>query len=172
MFNISKKDIPRIANTVGSYAKIVMLITSLWFVFSGTTDPFLVGCGVFSIVITLTVCVYCNIFSTKIYIIRIGFIRYVYVLLKDVILSTIQMVKIIFSKKIDINPGTMTINTSKLDNQEKVLFANLITMTPGTFVIAVEGDNFLIHALNRDDLDFKDNQEIINLLNKIRKNDN
>ena len=82
------------------------------------------------------------------------------------------MVKIIFSKKIDINPGTMTINTSKLDNQEKVLFANLITMTPGTFVIAVEGDNFLIHALNRDDLDFKDNQEIINLLNKIRKNDN
>lgn len=155
---------------IGSYAKIVILITMLWFVFSGTTDPFLVACGILAILTTLVIGLYCNIFSSKIYIVRIGFVKYVYILLKDVVLSTIQMVKIIFSKKIDINPGTITINTSKLDNQEKVLFANLITMTPGTFVIAVDGDNFLIHALNRDDLDFKDNQEIINLLNKIKKN--
>lgn len=169
MIDISKKNIPHIINIIGSYAKIVMLITALWFVFSGSTDPFLVACGVLAIIATFVIGVYCNIFSSKVYIVRIGFIKYVYILLKDVVLSTIQMVKIIFSKKIDINPGTMTINTSKLDNQEKVLFANLITMTPGTFVIAVDGDNFLIHALNRDDLDFKDNQQIIGLLNKIRK---
>ena len=168
MIDISKKNIPHIINIIGSYAKIVMLITALWFVFSGATDPFLVACGVLAIIATFVIGVYCNIFSSKVYIVRIGFIKYVYILLKDVVLSTIQMVKIIFSKKIDINPGTMTINTSKLDNQEKVLFANLITMTPGTFVIAVDGDNFLIHALNLKDLEFKDNSKIKNLLTKMR----
>jgi multisubunit Na+/H+ antiporter MnhE subunit len=59
-------------------------------------------------------------------------------------------------------------NVSKLNDQEKVLFANLITMTPGTFVIAIEGDNFLIHALNRKDLEFKNNSEITKLLRKMR----
>lgn len=78
------------------------------------------------------------------------------------------MVKIIYAEKLKINPGTITMNVSKLTNQEKILFSNLITMTPGTFVIAVEGDNFLIHALNKDDLQFKDNREIKTLLQKMR----
>ena len=46
-----------------------------------------------------------------------------------------------------------------------------ITMTPGTFVIAIDGDNFLIHALNLKDLEFKDNSKIKNLLTKMREKD-
>ena len=66
------------------------------------------------------------------------------------------------------NPGTTIVNVSRLSNQEKVLFSNLITMTPGTFVIAVEGNNFLIHALNRNNLNFRNNYEITKLLKKMR----
>ena len=46
----------------------------------------------------------------------------------------------------------------------------MITMTPGTFVIAVEGNNFLIHALNKDDLNFdkNNNKKMTELIKKIR----
>ena len=153
-----------------SYLKIFFLFICLWFVFSGNKDTFLVICGLISVITTFGCCMFFRIISPESYMIKLSFFRYAFTLLKDIILSSINVVKIILSEKLDINPGTISINTSNLTDQEKVLFANLITMTPGTFVIAIEGDNFLIHALNKNSLDFKDNKEMATLLKKMRHN--
>ena len=158
----------KVLSNLFSYLKIFALICLLWALFSGSKDPFLVKCGVVSIIATFVLCIVGSIISPNSYVVRLGFFKYVFILLRDVIVSTWQMVKIIYSEKLNIDPGTITMNVSKLNDQEKVLFANLITMTPGTFVIAIEGDNFLIHALNRKDLEFKNNSEITKLLRKMR----
>lgn len=155
-------------STLYAYGKIITVFSLLWIIFSGNDDPLMVGCGIFAICFTFFLCIKNNIISPNSYIIKLTFVKYVYILLRDVVISSIQMIKIIFAEKLNINPGTKTINVSQLTDQEKVLFANLITMTPGTFVIAIEGDNFLIHALNKQDLDFKNNIEIKNLLRKMR----
>ena len=163
--------IMRVLSNLFSYLKIFALICLLWALFSGSKDPFLVKCGVVSIIATFVLCIVGSIISPNSYVVRLGFFKYVFILLRDVVVSTLQMVKIIYSEKLSIDPGTITMNVSKLNDQEKVLFANLITMTPGTFVIAIEGDNFLIHALNRKDLEFKNNSEITKLLKKMRGSD-
>ena len=152
--------IMRVLSNLFSYLKIFALICLLWALFSGSKDPFLVKCGIVSIIATFVLCIVGSIISPNSYVVRLGFFKYVFILLRDVVVSTLQMVKIIYSEKLNIDPGTITMNVSKLNDQEKVLFANLITMTPGTFVIAIEGDNFLIHAFNRKDLEFKNNSEI------------
>ena len=158
----------KVLSNLFSYLKIFALICLLWALFSGSKDPFLVKCGIVSIIATFVLCIVGSIISPNSYVVRLGFFKYVFILLRDVVVSTLQMVKIIYSEKLNIDPGTITMNVSKLNDQEKVLFANLITMTPGTFVIAIEGDNFLIHALNRKDLEFKNNSEITKLLRKMR----
>lgn len=167
--NVNK--VIRTLSDLFSYLKIFALICLLWALFSGSKDPFLVKCGVVSIIATFVLCLIGSIISPNSYVVRLGFFKYVFILLRDVAVSTLQMVKIIYSEKLNIDPGTITMNVSKLNDQEKVLFANLITMTPGTFVIAIEGDNFLIHALNRKDLEFKNNSEITKLLKKMRGSD-
>ena len=164
--NVNK--VIRTLSELFSYLKIFALICLLWALFSGSKDPFLVKCGVISIITTFVLCIIGSIISPNSYVVRLGFFKYVFILLRDVVVSTLQMVKIIYSERLNIDPGTITMNVSKLNDQEKVLFANLITMTPGTFVIAIEGDNFLIHALNRKDLEFKNNSEITKLLKKMR----
>ena len=161
----------KVLSNLFSYLKIFALICLLWALFSVSKDPFLVKCGVISIIATFVLCIVGNIISPNSYVVRLGFFKYVFILLRDVVVSTLQMVKIIYSERLNIDPGTITMNVSKLNDQEKVLFANLITMTPGTFVIAIEGDNFLIHALNRKDLEFKNNSEITKLLKKMRGGD-
>ncbi|MBQ7537171.1 MAG: Na+/H+ antiporter subunit E [Rickettsiales bacterium] len=161
----------KVLSNLFSYLKIFTLICLLWALFSGSKDPFLVKCGVISIIATFVLCIVGSIISPNSYVVRLGFFKYVFILLRDVVVSTLQMVKIIYSEKLNIDPGTITMNVSKLNDQEKVLFANLITMTPGTFVIAIEGDNFLIHALNRKDLEFKNNNDITKLLKKMRGSD-
>ena len=167
--NVNK--VIRTLSNLFSYLKIFALICLLWALFSGSKDPFLVKCGVISIITTFVLCIIGSIISPNSYVVRLGFFKYVFILLRDVAVSTWQMVKIIYSERLNIDPGTITMNVSKLNDQEKVLFANLITMTPGTFVIAIEGDNFLIHALNRKDLEFKNNSEITKLLKKMRGSD-
>lgn len=162
------KHILSLLNSFLSYTKIILFLFILWFIFSGNREPFMLFCGVLSVIITFTLCVVGKIISVNVYVIKIAFLKYVYTLLKNIILSTWQMIKIIYSKNIKINPGTTMFNVARLTNQEKVLFANLITMTPGTFVIAIDGSNFLIHALNRDDLNFDNNIEMSKLLRKLR----
>ena len=168
---MTSSNVVKVLSNLFSYLKIFALICLLWALFSGSKDPFLVKCGVISVIATFVLCAVGNIISPNSYVVRLGFFKYAFILLRDVVVSTLQMVKIIYSEKLNIDPGTITMNVSKLNDQEKVLFANLITMTPGTFVIAIEGDNFLIHALNRKDLEFKNNSEITKLLKKMRGGD-
>ena len=151
-----------------AYFKITLLLSVLWIFFSGNTDPLMICCGIFAIIFTVTISIYTNIISTDSYIVKVAFFKYVYILMRDVIISSIKMIKIVYSDKLNINTGTITMNVKRLTDQEKVLFANLITMTPGTFVIAINGDCFLIHALNKNDLEFKNNSEITALLKKMR----
>lgn len=172
LYFIDKNRIFSLLKKSFSYFKILSLFSILWVVFSGNNDKLIIICGISGIIATFVLCILGKIISPDSYVIKLGFFKYVYVLLKDVIISSIQMVKIIYAEKLKINPGTITMNVSKLTNQEKILFSNLITMTPGTFVIAIEGDDFLIHALNKDDLEFKDNSEIKLLLQKMRSTDN
>lgn len=168
-YKIDKKKIKTNISNIISYTKILLLLCILWIVFSGSKDIFLITCGVISITFVFFLCIYLNIFSVKSYIIKLSFLRYVYFLFRDIILSTLKIINIVYSDKLKIDPGIIEINTERLTNQEKVLFSNLITMTPGTFVIAVEGNSFLIHALNREDLDFNNNKEISRLLTKMRE---
>ena len=151
-----------------AYFKITLLLSVLWIFFSGNNDPLMICCGIFAIIFTVAISIYTNIISTDSYIVKVAFFKYVYILMRDVIISSIKMIKIVYSDKLNINPGTITMNVKRLTDQEKVLFANLITMTPGTFVIAINGDCFLIHALNKNDLEFKNNSEITALLKKMR----
>ena len=168
-YKIDRKKIKTNISNIISYTKILLLLCILWIVFSGSKDSFLITCGVISITFVFFLCIYLNIFSVKSYIIKLSFLRYVYFLFRDIILSTLKIINIVYSDKLKIDPGIIEINTERLTNQEKVLFSNLITMTPGTFVIAVEGNSFLIHALNREDLDFNNNKEISRLLTKMRE---
>ena len=164
------KNILKWLMVIFNYVKIFALLAILWYIFSGSNDKFLLVCGAISVLTTFLFCILGKIVSSDFYIIKLGFIKYIAVLMKNIITSTIQIVKIIYSRKIVINPGTIIVNASRLNDQEKVLFANMITMTPGTFVIAVEGNNFLIHALNKDDLNFdkNNNKKMTELIKKIR----
>ena len=164
------KEIFKSLMVIINYMKIFALLAILWYIFSGSNDKFLLTCGAISVLTTFIICIFGKIISSDFYIIKFGFIKYIAILIKNIITSTIQIVKIIYSRKIIINPGTTIVNASRLNDQEKVLFANMITMTPGTFVIAVEGNNFLIHALNKDNLDFdkNNNKKMTELIKKIR----
>lgn len=43
----------------------------------------------------------------------------------------------------------MTVKVSQQTDLFKVLYANSITMTPGTVTMEIDGDEFIVHSLTR-----------------------
>ena len=72
---------------------------------------------------------------------------YIFWLIKEIVLSNLQVVKHIWLGNNSISPTFATITASQQSDMGKVIYANSITLTPGTVTVEMEGDKFLIHAL-------------------------
>jgi multicomponent Na+:H+ antiporter subunit E len=89
----------------------------------------------------------------------IAILKLVYIFMRELILSNLQVVKIVYRPKLDIQPGIIALPTVLKSNWEITILANLITLTPGTLSISVSNDyqTIFIHAM-----DIRDKDEIIN----------
>ena len=68
-------------------------------------------------------------------------------LIKEIILTNLLVVKHIWLGNKTISPTMKTIKASQKTDIGKVIYANSITMTPGTVTVSLEGDQFMVHAL-------------------------
>ena len=74
-------------------------------------------------------------------------------LIKEIILSNLLVVKHIWLGNKTISPAMMSIKASQKTDTGKVIYANSITLTPGTVTVNLDGDQFMVHALLRESID-------------------
>lgn len=84
--------------------------------------------------------------------------KLIYIFIRELILSNIAIVKVVYQRKLDIQPGIIALPTELKKNWEITLLANLITLTPGTLSVLVSQDyrTIYIHAM-----DIRDKDEVI-----------
>lgn len=75
--------------------------------------------------------------------------------IKELVISNIDIVKLVYKRKLEFEPGIFAMPTDLRSNWEITLLANLITLTPGTLSVAISSDNthIYIHAMDIDDID-------------------
>ncbi len=66
---------------------------------------------------------------------------------KEIFVSNLLVVKHIWLGNKSISPIFATITASQKTDLGKVIYANSITLTPGTVTVKIEDDKFLVHAL-------------------------
>ncbi|MEQ6375828.1 Na+/H+ antiporter subunit E [Bacillaceae bacterium S4-13-58] len=78
----------------------------------------------------------------------------IFLFLKELTLSNLSILKLIYKPKLDIKPGIFELPTELKSNWEITLLANLITLTPGTLSVAVSNDQskIYIHAMDIPDV--------------------
>ena len=74
-------------------------------------------------------------------------------LIKEIILSNLLVVKHIWLGNRTISPTLMTIKASQKTDIGKVIYANSITLTPGTVTVNLQGDQFMVHALLKESIE-------------------
>ena len=74
-------------------------------------------------------------------------------LTKEIILANISVVKHIWLGNKTISPVLTTIKANQKTYMGKVLYANSITLTPGTVAVDIVGDQIRVHALLRENIE-------------------
>ena len=71
-------------------------------------------------------------------------------LLKEIVKSALLVSKIIINPKLPISPSILHVKASQKTDLGRTIFANSITLTPGTISVEVETDKIEVHALTEN----------------------
>ena len=140
-----------------------VILFALWLLLSGQWDSvLLVGFGVGSCALTVYIANRMDVADHEgVSIYWVGrFLLYLPWLLKEILVANINVAKVILSPKLPISPIMVVFGSTQKTDLGRVLYANSITLTPGTITTGVEGDQLEIHALTWEDVDGREEDEM------------
>ena len=85
----------------------------------------------------------------------------------EIIKSNLEVCRRILSPKLPIEPTFITVDASQLDDLGKAVFANCVTLTPGTYSVDTHSDNIEIHALTKKFAEDVQNGELSKRIAKL-----
>ena len=73
---------------------------------------------------------------------------YLLVFLKELVVANFDVARRLISPKLPINPGIVEVKTKLKSKIARVVLANSITLTPGTFTLEIVDDTLFVHWID------------------------
>ena len=138
------------------------ILFGFWLLLSGHYTPLLLSFGVGSSVLVVYLSMRMDVVDHEGVPLHVGGRVWMYVpwLLKEILVANVAVAKIILSPNMKISPRMVVFHGTQQTDLGRVLYANSITLTPGTITTGVEGQDFQIHALTAADLETNEEDEM------------
>ena len=133
-----------------------------WLALSGHYTPLLLSFGVGSCVLVVYIAHRMDVIDHE----GVPFhvmgrlLTYVPWLLKEIFVANLEVAKVILDPKLPISPRMVVFHGSQQTDLGRAIYANSITLTPGTITTGVEGQDFQIHALRAADLESEEQADM------------
>ena len=139
-----------------------LVLFGFWLALSGHYTPLLLSFGVGSCVLVVYLSHRMNVVDSEGVPLQVSgrFMAYLPWLLKEVLVANIEVAKVILDPKLPISPRMVVFHGSQDSDLGRAIYANSITLTPGTITTGVEGQEFQIHALRAADLETDEEQQM------------
>lgn len=123
-----------------------------WVLLSGYFTPLLLGFGVASSLIVVLIAARMDLLDPEGHPISMtpALVVYWLWLAYEIIKSNIDVARRIWSRGPDITPTLLRLRASQTSALGQVIYANSITLTPGTVSIDIQGDEITVHALTAE----------------------
>ena len=138
-------------STPAAVLLLFLILAVSWVLWSGLYKPLLLGLGVFSCVLTVILAQ------------RMGFFRhqavikvlpslpgYWWWLLREIIVSSIDVAKLILSPSLPISPMVVEVQAKTQSDVARVILGNSITLSPGTVTLDMHEGSLLVHCLTSE----------------------
>jgi multicomponent Na+:H+ antiporter subunit E len=134
----------------------IILLFALWLLMSGLYKPLIIGFGMGSVLLVVFVMRRMDAIDgdrVDVLLAPIRFARYIVWLLVEIARANWAVTKVILSPDMPVRQHLLAVPYSQKTELGQVIFANSITLTPGTLTVEVEPGHFLVHALSFSDSD-------------------
>jgi len=127
----------------------------MWLLWSGHFTNLLISFGVVSCVMVVLLSRRMRITDDESVPLQLGLrpLWYLPWLIKQVVLANIAVARIVLDRQLPIRPSMIRVKTSQKDDLAQVVYANSITLTPGTVSVDVQADEISVHALTDEAAD-------------------
>ncbi|MEV4477672.1 Na+/H+ antiporter subunit E [Nonomuraea sp. NPDC049504] len=126
------------------------LLAVFWLLLSGHVDPLFVTFGVVSVVLTCVLGHRAGLGleegPTPGLVLRLP--RYLLWLVKEVLISAVTVTRRVWSPRLDLSPVVARTSSRGLSPLTQVVYANSITLTPGTLSLDLDDEHVEVHALD------------------------
>lgn len=131
------------------YSKWALLLSVFWLLLSGFIQPLLLSFGAISVIVVMIVLKRMDAVDKEPKSVSLNFnsFRYFFWLIGQIFLSSTHVTKLIWGKPDQVAPALSKIQIHSLPDDKKVLYANSITLTPGTLSVDLQGEEITVHAL-------------------------
>ena len=137
---------------IGIRILLLVALLAMWLFWSGLFKPLLIGFGVFSCLLTLWLAARMDYFHNETFALHVGIrlIKYWIWLAGEIVKSSLQVARIVLHPKLPISAKVVDIRPTAEHPAFQVIFANSITLTPGTISLDVYNGIIKVHALTEE----------------------
>ena len=121
----------------------------VWLLLSGHFTATLIGYGALSCLAIVALMAHLRILDHEALPTHLGLRPFFYLpwLFKEILLSNLSVARVIVDPKLPIHPRILRVTADQKTHAGQVIYANSITLTPGTVTLDVRDGKFLVHAL-------------------------
>ena len=152
---------------------MLLLFFLVWLIFNGAITTEIV---IFGIVISLLMFAFICKFmdyslrKEKKLLMRSGyFLLYVLILIKEVLKANMEVVRMIISRDVVVQPVMVSFQTSLKSGFCRAILANTITLTPGTITVSLEDSELIVHCLDKSLAEGMENSVFVEMLEKLER---
>ncbi len=130
-----------------------LVLFVFWLLLSGYFTPFLVSVGLASAVAVVAFARRMEVVDREGHPVHLGpraMLTYWPWLIKEIVKSAWDVSRIIVHPRLPISPALITVKSTQKTDLGRMVFANSITLTPGTISVRVGRGEILVHALTAD----------------------
>lgn len=147
--------------------RLAIILVCTWILLSGMFEPLMLSFGVFSVVFSMWITGRMHKIDRERYtfFVTLSFISFLFKLAVKVVQSNYD----VCLRILGIRPVESTFITLPMPYKEdvaKVLYANAITLTPGSSSIALSNDTLLVHTISAQSAEDLANNDMLNIMPK------
>lgn len=131
---------------------LALMLVAVWLLWSGHYTPTLIGLGVASCLFVVWIATRMGLVDHEGAPVEMLFSQILYIpwLLWEIVKANVDVARRIIDPAMPISPRIIRVKTSQKRDVGRVVYANSITLTPGTISIDTPGDEIVVHALTRE----------------------
>jgi multicomponent Na+:H+ antiporter subunit E len=153
------------ANTIG----LALALAAVWLLLSGHYEALILGFGVVSILISLFIAIRMDVVDHEGVPIHLTWstLRYLPWLAIEIVKSNIDVARRVVDPKLPISPQLFETKASQASDLGQTIYANSITLTPGTVSVDLDPGVIRVHSISRAGADALDEGEMDRRVSQI-----